>query len=135
MLEHDCSVPSCDKPATRDMLQLCEAHYIRKHRHGTTMPSVPLGGARPKRQRENVKYRGAHKRIERTWGKARNHSCLGCGGPASQWAYDYTDPDERSEIVSGKPMAYSQWPEFYMPMCSSCHLTKDRNRDGYVWRS
>lgn len=44
MAEAKCTVPECDKPANRKGACLCEAHYMRKRRHGTTDKIVPNTG-------------------------------------------------------------------------------------------
>lgn len=56
------------------------------------------------------------------WEKADQFDCISCGGSADEWAYDGTDP---TEVVNDAGQRYSQWPEFYMPLCLPCHRSKD----------
>jgi hypothetical protein len=57
---------------------------------------------------------------------------VGCGGESHDWAYDGSDPTELKGLSSGRDhrrsesfMAYSIWPEFFMPMCQKCHAEFD----------
>ena len=69
----------------------------------------------------------AHRRVIKTWGRAKDHPCVECNNPAYDWAYDGTDPSERySQRSTGHWVLFSSWPEFYMPMCRSCHCARDR---------
>lgn len=78
-------------------------------------------------------YEGAHYRVKKLWGKASQYPCVGCGTQAKQWSYDGTDPDEFDVLAN--PGVYqrftkvSVWPEFYRPMCISCHKTGDLARN------
>jgi HNH endonuclease len=63
------------------------------------------------------RYSRSHYLVGKLWGPARHYPCVTCGRPAHEWAYDHTDPSS--------PGGYSQWPEFYMPMCRSCHRRLD----------
>lgn len=86
------------------------------------------GSKSPVWRGRNIKYRSAHTRVVRLWGKAAQYPCVSCGGPAEEWAYDGADPDE---LVGGQgcctELRYSPDPEFYMPLCKPCH----RHRDSY----
>lgn len=57
--------------------------------------------------------------------------CVSCEGPAQEWAYDGTDPTEvHGEVTlygETYPVRYSMWPEFYAPLCTTCHRAKDRS--------
>ena len=75
-----------------------------------------------------VGYNPAHERVKQLWGPAKTHSCIECGGVASDWAYDGTDPTQLYGYAGhGDGHWYSLYPEFYMPMCRRCH----RYRDGF----
>lgn len=74
----------------------------------------------------------AHKRVKRLWGKASSYPCIACSRTAASWAYDGTDPTEMYAAVGTGTRSYSpdgekywsyfsSYPEFYMPMCGSCH--------------
>ena len=101
-----------------------------------------------------ISYKAAHDRVRRLWGSASQYRCVTCNESAQQWAYD--DPDflighgGTRSFTTGEliPMTYSQWPEFYMSMCRSCHKRKDlaarggrinncgrRNRGGPTWKT
>lgn len=67
-------------------------------------------------------YQNAHNRVRRLWGKPTQYPCVLCNGPATQWAYDGTDPTARTGI---ERCWYSNWPEFYMPLCRTCHSRFD----------
>lgn len=71
-----------------------------------------------------IGYVGAHARVYRTRGPARNHLC-GCGKPATQWAYNHAEPDP-DEMVSDRGQRYSGDPARYLPMCNRCHRLFDK---------
>ena len=89
-----------------------------------------------------ITYSAAHYRVKRLWGKASQYLCVSCDRVAQQWAYDGSDPGElcafdgaAQQRGSSRPMAYSAWPEFYMPMCRSCHKIRHlANLDGPIKR-
>jgi hypothetical protein len=66
---------------------------------------------------QTPEYQAAHRRVVYLWGKASQYPCAHCGGAAHHWAYDWTDPSSRED--------YSHFPEFYMPLCRSCHRRYD----------
>ena len=75
-------------------------------------------------------YTAAHRRCWREWGRAADHPCVDCQTQAREWAYDGTDPTELcGEDEYGPGRVYSRFPEFYMPLCRQCHVTRDK-----VWR-
>lgn len=91
---------------------------IQKHpkgvEHGRWAGSVPS-------------YTTAHQRVSTLWGKASLYPCItDCGRPAREWAYDGTDPEQLYGKRVGGMSYYSAWPEFYMPMCLSCHKRRDK---------
>ena len=69
-----------------------------------------------------LSYSGAHGRIRSRRGRAGDLICLHCGGPAFQWAYDYSDPNE---LCDADGQRYSEDPEHYLPLCVSCHKKHD----------
>lgn len=73
-----------------------------------------------------LSYESSHTRVRRLWGQARNHPCIDCGKPAQHWAYDGSDPSELIDAKRG--WLYSMWPEYYAPMCISCHKQLDLRR-------
>lgn len=98
---------------------LCDLHYQRL-RSGT-----PLDYDRnsPFKIRS---IQAVHILVRKTWGKASQYPCIECGESAAHWAYDGTDPTQYLEKVSNSFIWYSQYPEFYMPMCAKCHPRRDR---------
>lgn len=69
-------------------------------------------------------YEGAHTRVKRAKGKAREHKCFaGCGKTAMDWAYLHGDPNEAEDRKGRK---YSMDPKFYVPMCRACHQKFDK---------
>lgn len=80
-------------------------------------------------RKEAVGYANAHWRVKGERGRASEHACVDCAGPAQEWSYDHRDPDELTEAHprTGEPMAYSLDPSFYSPRCKSCHGIFDNN--------
>lgn len=73
-----------------------------------------------------IGYRGAHMRVQAARGHASSYRCVGdCGGPAADWAYLHTDPDELVTTVHGKRCSYSLDSDQYAPMCRRCHRRFD----------
>lgn len=120
-----CIVPGChDKCYARKM---CVKHYARAA-NGQPVNRPQSGyGVRP---RALAQSSSCHKRISKLWGPARNYPCVSCQLPAKEWAYDGTDPEEMYLPVTGDVNASwnkcSQWPEFYKPLCLSCHRSEDK---------
>jgi hypothetical protein len=94
----------------------------------------------PKKQTST--YQGAHKRVLAMWGKAKQYLCAVCGNQAQQWAYDGTDPEQLYDASwpGRSHIFFSLYPEFYLPLCTRCHRTKDcadtkeELRDYRSWR-
>lgn len=73
-----------------------------------------------------MSYEGAHLRVKSLWGPARQYPCVKCQRQAQTWAYDGTDPEVLHGNGGGYHLfPYSWWPEFYMPLCKSCHKIMD----------
>lgn len=75
-------------------------------------------------------YSSAHQRLRRAKGRAANHRCVDCGGPARTWSYRHGDPKELTEphtLKSGRVilLAYSLDPAQYEARCTSCHTKMD----------
>ena len=120
-----CDIVPCGKDAYQK--GMCSQHYKRVWKYGS--PYVVYQGKPPVKDR--VDYAGAHARAKRLWGSASLHPCVHCGEQAQDWAYDHTDPTALKEMTrprEGRKQAerdYSLWPEFYMPLCKSCHISFD----------
>jgi hypothetical protein len=71
-------------------------------------------------------YGAIHQRLWRKRGKAAEHPCATCGKPATQWAYDHSDPNEvMGPEWHGLVVAYSLDLDRYRPLCRSCHAKED----------
>ena len=68
-----------------------------------------------------------HTRLYKSRGYAREHSCIGCGRQALDWAYQYTAGAK--ELVSTTGRRYSNDLDDYAPMCRRCHSRFDREKD------
>ncbi len=127
-----CYVDDCSmEPKTAG---LCSKHYTRRRRTGTFDLVNTIGpGAFGSKHRmwtgDDVTYRAVHKRLDRTRGKARDHSCVDCGAPAFQWSYDNTDPDPKWSISAARTMPYSADLDRYVPRCLSCHKSFDNSEN------
>lgn len=114
-----CAVDGCPREYTAK--GYCSLHYARSSGY------VNRELTDPDNYGEVATYAASHVRIFALWGSAKNYSCVLCEQTACQWAYDGTDPDQQYGQGSGKSfMHYSIYPEFYMPMCSVCHLRRDK---------
>ena len=65
-----------------------------------------------------MSYRTIHWRLHKRQGPARKYPCIGCGGPARDWAYMHTAGENERQDENG---TYSDDPDDYEPMCRSCH--------------
>jgi hypothetical protein len=107
-----CLAPDCDKPHRAQ--GWCGTHWMRWYGGGIAKPrwsDKPRGCG----------YWGAHDRVERVYGLAKEHAC-NCGAPAAEWAYDHAASDE---AVDSRGRPYSPSPEHYVAMCRSCHRRFD----------
>lgn len=133
-----CGIDECKDPIlARD---LCKRHYSKWHKYGDPLAgrmNVRRGGQGKGLNGESIHrevgYGAAHSRVKRLWGPANVHLCVQCGSQAGEWAYDGTDPMElctsrRNILGLPSEVAYSRYPEFYMPMCRGCHVKMDRFR-------
>ncbi|AGC34057.1 hypothetical protein Nacho_0068 [Mycobacterium phage Nacho] len=85
------------------------------------MPPRPIPVTDP-----HCTYEMAHQRCRRLWGRAATHLCAMCSlRRATDWAYDGTDPTALSRPGWYGPLWFSRYPEFYMPLCRSCHVRFD----------
>jgi hypothetical protein len=119
-----CSIDGCKNLAKYSATGWCQTHYHRYWRTGST--ADPVVGDEIE---VSTTYRSCHMRNISKWGPASLYPCVECGEQAREYAYDGTDPDELRGLteVNGVdyPISWSRWPEFYMPMCFSCHRRKD----------
>lgn len=130
-----CGWPECDR-ARASKLGLCQFHLYRFENGIPLGAPLSQGATLIKRKRadrvlKSCTYKAAHARCRREWGSPSQYPCAHCGGAAREWGYDGTDPDELcGPDHNGAPgRVYSQFPEFYMPLCRLCHTKLDK-----VWR-
>jgi DNA-binding CsgD family transcriptional regulator len=95
----------------------CSAHLRQLRTHGRMVPIRTIF--------DECTYIAAHHRCRQLWGGAKQYWCIQCGEPAQDWAYDGTDPTESYDSRVEWVVAYSRFPEFYMPMCKPCHKARD----------
>lgn len=77
------------------------------------------------RRSGRVRYNSVMVKLRKARGKASERACIDCGGPAEQWRYDGSDPDELYDIAligyrEGREVAYSTDPSHYDPLCRRC---------------
>ncbi len=118
-----CSMEGCKKP--RYCRGLCKAHDTARRKAAPgPLPPVP----------PSTSYGAVHIRVRRARGPASSHPCARCGWPeASGWAYDREDPDEVRGWVHGPKGGMRTWSldlDHYLPLCITCHLALDREREG-----
>lgn len=80
------------------------------------------------RQRDTSQpgYGMVHGALRLIYGPAREYPCRSCGKQATDWAYQYTgDP----EYINRDGMRYSTHPDDYAPLCRSCHILFDLEKD------
>lgn len=115
-----CSVAGCE--AIHHAKGYCEGHYQRKVGKSSVLGDV----------HGDIRYSAAHLRVKAQWGSASQYSCVECGSQAREWAYDGTDPEQlfghQTASEKSSKVFYSRYPEFYMPMCLSCHRTRDSRK-------
>lgn len=70
----------------------------------------------------NREYYAVYESLCAVRGRAVEHRCH---ERADEWAYNGLDPDEKIDSRSGCALGK---PEFYFPLCKSCHNFVDRGR-------
>lgn len=121
-----CTVDGCDKPHKGK--GYCRLHYQRWVKTGDPLVKLPpvnpinWGPSNGNWKSGEVAYITMHQRIIRSRGKATDQTCAKCDGSASQWAYDYSDPNA---LRDKRGCPYSTDPGHYMPLCASCHKRFD----------
>lgn len=117
-----CNMDFCSQPQASG-IGLCWAHYGRWRKWGDPYyEEIPRGADHVGWVGDAVGYSGAHDRVRVAYGPARNHNCVGCGGSATDWAYDHAD---RDEVLSPEGWPYSLSIDHYQPMCRTCHVRLD----------
>lgn len=126
--DRGCSIADCERE--HNGRGYCSLHL------GRLADGVPMDGPAKYYDIEvDPGLAGAHARVRKLWGSASQYLCIAsCGEFARHWAYDGTDATEffgnprPSDPECVKRTHYSRYPEFYMPMCVSCHATRDKGR-------
>ncbi|QAB18703.1 hypothetical protein Leucomu_12995 [Leucobacter muris] len=118
--KRSCSLDECTTVALAK--GLCSKHYARARTHGDPRAMAPSG--RPIKGAE-ITHAGIHKRLLRQRGKAAAYKCVDCGGPANEWSYDNSDPEELQEYLGDSLCAYSLSLDHYEPRCTPCHRRFD----------
>lgn len=77
--------------------------------------------------REVVGYTGAHRRVYKSRGPAREQACVDCSSQAEDWSYAGGDPDELTALKGGYLLPFSLNPAFYVPRCRTCHHAHDHH--------
>lgn len=113
-----CSIVDCDRRV--HARGWCTTHYSRWFKRGDATQALPRRWVGDK-----ATYGAVHDRLRNALGSAKLRLCVRCDGPAREWAYDHSDPDEKHDELKG---AYSLDPKFYVPMCISCHRKFDYRR-------
>ncbi|WP_136057286.1 hypothetical protein [Microbacterium sp. K24] len=123
----DCALSDCAERVD-GASEWCKLHGSRVRRHGD--PSVviapsdratPTGMQNGAWSGDDIGYSGMHSRVRRQRGRARDHACIDCGGPASQWSYDRRDENARASAFG----PYSLDVAHYEPRCVRCHKEFD----------
>ena len=110
-----CTVDDCDRYVAAQ--SYCDMHYRNWRRNGS-----PIAISRE----PAMDYKAVHQRLRTKRGKAADHLCVECFGPAKEWAYDHTDPHPLTDWVEGRSwVTYSADLDRYHPMCIKCHRNMD----------
>lgn len=86
------------------------------------------GAELPQWTGHDASYQATHARLRNTRGRASDRACVGCDRPATEWAYDLSDPIHEKRSAEG--LAYSTDLSRYQPMCRSCHRFHDTTAAG-----
>lgn len=128
-----CSHEGCDRLSRAR--GWCPKHYQRWKFRGdpnTVLPRSGPNGTGPLSinwRGQDVSYSGAHVRVAKQRGPAKQHRCEHCGDSAAEWAYDHSDPNELvGDEGHGYQAPYSLSAVHYIALCVTCHRRFDRKR-------
>lgn len=125
-----CQVDGCDKPSAPRRTNICEVHYYRLRRTGTT-------DLIPHKRKYPPTYRTAHHWVVIDRGKAASHGCIDCGSQAAHWSFAWRLVDSALWLwgeVNGTLLAYSSDSQHYEPRCRSCARHYDKDFACAGWR-
>jgi hypothetical protein len=127
------SLVADSRDAASRWLCRCDCGHEARVRTGDLRRGQQTCGDRARHPRQEVVgYAGAHDRVESVRGRAKDHLCVDCLGPAHDWSYDHADPAERHEALTTRgrtyEVPYSLDPNHYAPRCITCHRRFDRGR-------
>ena len=123
----NCHAGGCDRESWSR--GLCGMHYQRLRVTGTTLArEVPRGADASGWVGDDAAYRTVHSRLVAERGPADGYQCVDCGGAASEWSYDHSDPNARLDERCGE---FSVDLDRYEPRCRRCHFWFDE----HVWIS
>jgi hypothetical protein len=69
-------------------------------------------------------YWKVHRAVKDIHGPAKLHDCAFCSRDAHDWAYNHRDSNEG--VAKYNSCAYSNDPNFYIPLCRPCHRRFDK---------
>lgn len=114
-----CAVAGC--PEKHFAKTFCWNHWRRNRQFGS-----PEGVSTYRDDAAFAGYVGAHDRVVSLRGKAREHTCVGCGGDAADWSYVGGCADEQVQVGGlNDGDAYCAHVEHYEPRCKPCHKRYD----------
>lgn len=109
-----CSREDCQRP--HQARGLCHTHYEYDRTHG---PLEPL--SKPN------SYEGMHHKVRREKGKATEHDCVDCGGPAHHWSLSAGAEEIIAQAAQNKDhrKKFSRNLDDYEARCRKCHSKYD----------
>ena len=99
--------------------------FGRKHTSESRalMRECKLGTKNANWRHGQQRYNGVHQQLVKVRGRAAEHLCTDCAGPAHEWSYVGGAPDEEL-TPDGTPFSYDF--SHYVPRCRPCHRQFDR---------
>lgn len=116
---------TCGRPVRYPKHGECHTCYTRRRYH-EAKAGVPAEG---QVRSDELTYEGAHSRVRRERGSARNYECFLCEDePAVDWAYMHMNsPTEQMVTYRGMTVPISTNPADYAPLGKRCHVRLDRS--------
>jgi hypothetical protein len=101
---------------------MCKKHYSNWYYYNAEL--AERGHSINKK--EDPGYEAAHWRVRIAKGRAANHLCVDCGGPATDWSLKH-DASEKRVQSSGRMegATYSLDADDYEARCQCCHKRYD----------